>query len=141
MSKSGYVYIMASQRNGTLYVGVTSDLLRRVHQHKAGSVDGFTKKYGVKTLVYFEAFDDMEQAILREKAVKKWRRGWKVEAIERATPTGGTWPMRFLDSRFRGNDVMIEPFSSPSRKRGSSKQEFSAIAGMTRSKLRIRKDQ
>tara|TARA_R110002072_G_scaffold79520_1_gene183375 strand:+ start:108 stop:419 length:312 start_codon:yes stop_codon:yes gene_type:complete len=86
MDKRGYVYVMASRRNGTLYVGVTSDLERRVYQHKTGSIKGFTQKYGVKSLVYFEAFDDIEQAILREKALKKWRRAWKLELIEKENP-------------------------------------------------------
>lgn len=86
MDKKGYVYLLASERNGTLYVGVTSDLVKRVHQHREGTIDGFTKKYGVKTLVYFEVFSDMESAIGREKAVKKWNRAWKLELIEKENP-------------------------------------------------------
>jgi putative endonuclease len=81
-----YVYILASRRNGTLYVGVTSDLLRRVSAHKNDFVEGFTKKYGVHTLVYFEACADGEGAIRREKQIKEWKRRWKIELIEKANP-------------------------------------------------------
>jgi putative endonuclease len=77
-----YVYILASRRNGTLYVGVTNNLARRVQEHRNGAVAGFTKRYGVKTLVYFEVHDTIEQAILREKRIKVWKRKWKLEAIE-----------------------------------------------------------
>jgi putative endonuclease len=78
-----YVYILASTRNGTLYVGVTSDLIRRVHEHKSDLADGFTKKYSVHNLVYYEMVDDVETAIAREKQIKKWNRGWKVRVIEK----------------------------------------------------------
>jgi putative endonuclease len=80
------VYILASGRVGTLYVGVTSDLARRVWQHKSGVVEGFTKQYGVHHLVFAEFHDTMEEAILREKRVKKWRRAWKIRLIEEANP-------------------------------------------------------
>lgn len=86
MSKPGYVYIMASERNGTLYIGVTSDLAKRVWQHREGLGNGFTTRYGAKMLAYYEAFDDIEAAISREKAMKKWRRQWKLRAIERLNP-------------------------------------------------------
>lgn len=86
MPKTGYLYIMASQRNGTLYVGVTSDLVGRVWQHREGTVPGFTKRHGVKTLVYYEAYDDIADAIAREKAIKKWRRKWKLRLIEAPNP-------------------------------------------------------
>ena len=79
-----YVYILASRRNGTLYVGVTSDLLRRVYEHKNDFVEGFTKKYGVHTLVYFEVCGDRESAIQREKQIKGWKRRWKIELIKKA---------------------------------------------------------
>jgi putative endonuclease len=82
----GYVYILASRRNGTLYVGVTSDLVRRVWEHREGVVPGFTKRYGVKTLVYCEALDSIEEAIRREKQIKAWKRAWKLRAIEVANP-------------------------------------------------------
>ncbi len=78
-----YVYIMASKRNGTLYVGVTNDLVRRVYEHREGQADGFTKKYGVKALVYFEPHDDIALALQREKNIKRWRRAWKIDLIER----------------------------------------------------------
>ena len=81
-----YVYIMASRRNGTLYIGVTNDLIRRAYEHKEGLVDGFTKQYGVKTLVYFEIHDRAGQAIQREKNLKHWIRDWKIELIERDNP-------------------------------------------------------
>ena len=81
------VYILASKRNGTLYIGVTSDLVQRVWQHKNDLVEGFTKKYGVHTLVWYEVHETMESAIGREKALKKWNRAWKVELIESSNPT------------------------------------------------------
>ena len=82
MEKQFYVYILASKRNGTLYLGVTSDIVKRVWQHKNDLVEGFTKKYGVKRLVYYEIYKDVENAIKREKQLKKWRRAWKLELIE-----------------------------------------------------------
>jgi len=78
-----YVYILASQRNGTLYIGVTNDLTRRVYEHKVGLAEGFTKRYDVKSLVHVEPFDRAEDAIQREKQLKHWNRAWKVELIER----------------------------------------------------------
>jgi putative endonuclease len=77
---------MASQRNGTLYVGVTSDLLGRGWKHKNGIYDGFTKKYGVKMLVWYEAFENVQAAIQREKTIKKWPRKWKLNTIESMNP-------------------------------------------------------
>ncbi len=81
-----FVYILASQRNGTLYVGVTSDLIRRVQEHREGLVPGFTKRHAVKLLVYFEAHRDINEAILREKRIKRWRRKWKLDLIEGPNP-------------------------------------------------------
>jgi putative endonuclease len=81
-----FVYILASGRNGTLYVGVTNDLISRVHEHREGLVPGFTKRYGVKPLVYFEEHSDINEAILREKRVKRWRRRWKLALIEAQNP-------------------------------------------------------
>tara|TARA_E500000305_G_scaffold19058_1_gene14202 strand:- start:322 stop:606 length:285 start_codon:yes stop_codon:yes gene_type:complete len=81
-----FVYILASKRNGTLYTGVTSDLARRISQHKSGNVPGFTAQYGLQMLVYFEPHDSMDSAIRRERQVKKWRRRWKLEMIERHNP-------------------------------------------------------
>ncbi|MFC4762810.1 GIY-YIG nuclease family protein [Dyella koreensis] len=76
------VYMLASQRNGTLYIGVTSDLIKRIWQHKHDVVDGFSKRFGVHTLVWYELHETMESAILREKTLKGWRRAWKARLIE-----------------------------------------------------------
>jgi putative endonuclease len=81
------VYILASRKNGTLYVGVTSDMLRRVWEHKAHVIDGFTTRYHVHILVYAEFHATMAEAILRENRIKQWRRVWKIQLIERANPT------------------------------------------------------
>ena len=78
-----YVYILASGRYGTFYVGVTNDLARRVWEHKEGVADGFTKKYGIKLLVYYETHADIEEALRREKSIKRWPRAKKISAIER----------------------------------------------------------
>ncbi|MFC1883771.1 GIY-YIG nuclease family protein [Thermodesulfobacteriota bacterium] len=86
MSKNYYIYILASNRNGTLYIGLTSDLIKRVWQHKKKFIDGFTKKYNVDKLVYFEEFSDPENAIKREKRLKKYKRQWKINLIEKANP-------------------------------------------------------
>jgi len=86
MEKLPSVYILASRRNGTLYVGVTSDLMKRVWEHKNDFVEGFTKRYGVHTLVWYERHETMESAIDREKAIKEWKRIWKLEMIERTNP-------------------------------------------------------
>jgi len=84
--KNYYVYIMASRRNGTLYVGVTNDLVRRVYEHKHDLIKGFTSKYGVHQLVYFEQTADVLSAIKREKQIKSWNRKWKLELIEAMNP-------------------------------------------------------
>jgi putative endonuclease len=80
------VYILASRRNGTLYVGVTGGLMRRVELHKSGEVPGFTQRYGVKRLVHVETFQDVYAAIRREKQLKKWKRAWKIKLIEQDNP-------------------------------------------------------
>jgi putative endonuclease len=80
------VYILATERNGTLYIGVTSDLARRVSEHRTDTVKGFTKRYQVHCLVYAEFHETMPEAISREKQIKKWRRAWKLELIERENP-------------------------------------------------------
>jgi putative endonuclease len=82
-----HVYLLASRRNGTLYCGVTSDLIKRVWEHKEGVVQGFTERYGVKTLVWFETHENVIEAIAREKQIKEWKRAWKLEMIEKANPT------------------------------------------------------
>ncbi|NJL50463.1 MAG: GIY-YIG nuclease family protein [Blastochloris sp.] len=81
-----FVYMLASKPNGTLYIGVTRDLIRRVHEHKTKAVPGFTAKYDVTRLVYVETFDDPETAIAREKQLKGWNRAWKIRLIERGNP-------------------------------------------------------
>ena len=81
-----FVYIMTSGRNGTLYVGVTNDLIRRSYEHREGLAEGFTKKYGAKTLVWFEEFNDVRDAIDFEKRLKKWERKWKLRLIEEKNP-------------------------------------------------------
>ncbi|AJA09292.1 putative endonuclease [Sphingopyxis fribergensis] len=80
------VYLLASRRNGTLYLGVTSNLTQRIHQHREGLIPGFTREYGVKLLVWFEQHATMDTAIQREKRIKKWNRAWKLELIESANP-------------------------------------------------------
>ena len=82
MEKQPCVYILASRRNGTLYVGVTSDLIKRVWEHKNDLIKGFTRRYGVHMLVWYEAHETMLSAIAREKAIKEWKRRWKLELIE-----------------------------------------------------------
>ena len=86
MNKPGYVYIMASRRNGTIYLGVTSDLAARAYQHRNGVIEGFTRTYGCKLLVWYEVHDDLENARLRELQMKKWNRQWKLSEIERMNP-------------------------------------------------------
>jgi len=104
------VYILASKKNGTLYTGVTNDLVRRVYEHKHNLIEGFTKKYNVHRLVYFETTEDINAAIHREKCIKRWKRAWKIELIEKNNPK---WEDLYygligMDSRFRGNDRMQE---------------------------------
>ncbi|MCK9992897.1 MAG: putative endonuclease [Alphaproteobacteria bacterium] len=84
--KSHYVYILASHRNGTLYVGVTSDILRRIYEHKNDVTGGFTSTYNVKTLVWFDETPDITEAIRQEKRMKKWPRAWKIDLIEEHNP-------------------------------------------------------
>ncbi len=84
--KQPAVYILTNQRNGTLYVGVTSDLIKRIYQHKNDVADGFTKKYQTHLLVYFEQHHTMDAAITREKQIKEWKRGWKINLIEKNNP-------------------------------------------------------
>ncbi len=83
MPKQYYVYILASQKNGTLYKGVTNDIIRRSFEHKNNVIKGFTKKYGVHILVYYEIYEDINNAISREKCIKRWKRNWKIELIEK----------------------------------------------------------
>ena len=95
-----YVYILASKIRGTLYVGMTNDLQRRVYEHKTGIKKGFTEKYGVNKLVYFETFQQVEEAIEREKNIKKWKRDWKIELIEKENK-------KWLDLAKDWNDTIL----------------------------------
>ena len=81
-----YVYLLASRKQGTLYIGVTNDLVRRIYQHKEKLLPGFTSRYDVRRLVWFEAYDDPTNAIEREKEIKKWRRSWKIDLIAKENP-------------------------------------------------------
>ncbi|HZF42580.1 MAG TPA: GIY-YIG nuclease family protein [Sphingomonadaceae bacterium] len=83
---AGHVYILASRRHGTLYIGVTSDLPKRIYQHREGLAPGFTRKHGIKRLVHVETFERIEDAIVREKRLKEWNRDWKIELLERDNP-------------------------------------------------------
>jgi len=84
--KQYYVYILASKKNGTLYIGVTGDLVKRIYEHKQKIIDGFTKEHNVHALVYYEHYSESEEAILREKQMKKWNRKWKIRLIEEKNP-------------------------------------------------------
>lgn len=86
MDQQSYVYILTNKPNGTLYIGVTSSLIKRIYEHKNNVCDGFSKKYNTKQLVYFEIHDDIYQAITREKQLKKWQRDWKIKLIEKNNP-------------------------------------------------------
>jgi putative endonuclease len=86
MDKSSYVYILASEPYGTLYIGVTSNLIKRVWEHREGVIDGFSKQYGVKQLAWFEIHSEILEAIKREKQIKKWNRDWKVNLIQQSNP-------------------------------------------------------
>ncbi|PKN51394.1 MAG: hypothetical protein CVU55_12215 [Deltaproteobacteria bacterium HGW-Deltaproteobacteria-13] len=84
--KQYYVYILASKKNGTLYIGVTSDLIKRIYEHKQKLIAGFTKEHDVHTFVYYEQHNEIDEAILREKQMKKWNRKWKIRLIEEKNP-------------------------------------------------------
>ena len=107
-----YVYIMTNRRNGTLYTGVTNQIWRRVREHQQGINDGFTKKYGLKRLVYYEVFGDVNKAIKREKTMKKWPRQWKLNVIESINPT---WLDLYEFIHEQGNLLCIDPQSKSGR--------------------------
>ena len=86
MTRPGYVYLMASQPNGTTYLGVTNDIVKRAYQHRHGLVGGFTKKHGCRLLVWFEQYDDIQDARVRERQMKSWKRAWKLRLIEEKNP-------------------------------------------------------
>jgi putative endonuclease len=113
MDRTPCVYLLASDRNGTLYAGVTSNLVARIWQHREHAVEGFTDRYDVTRLVWYEMHETMEAAIVREKQIKKWNRAWKLELIDGLNPSWrDLWPditgqmpkAVSMDSRFRGND-------------------------------------
>jgi putative endonuclease len=110
MLKQSYFYVLASGRNGTLYTGVTANLVKRVWQHRSDTNDGFTQRYCVHLLVYFEVFADIREAILREKRVKKWRREWKLDLIEQGNPS---WSDLY-PSIAGGGDELTEGWIRPS---------------------------
>lgn len=96
--KIGYVYMLANEPYGTIYIGVTSDLLRRLYEHRNGLVHGFTKKYGLKMLVYYEAHDRIDDAILREKKLKNWHRDWKIDLINQHNPDWKDLSISLMDA-------------------------------------------
>jgi putative endonuclease len=102
MTKHYYVYILASKRNGTLYIGITSDLVKRTWEHRSKLVEGFTKKYNVTKLVYYEKYEDPLNAIKREKRLKKYSRKWKLELIEKQNPEWKDLYHTLIDPRFPG---------------------------------------
>ncbi len=108
MDKSYYIYILANKPRASHYIGVTNDLVARVWQHKEGRRPGFTSKHNVNRLVWFDETNDVSAAIQREKQLKKWRRLWKIELIEKTNPEwvdlSADWHEAKMDSRFRGND-------------------------------------
>jgi putative endonuclease len=85
--KRYYIYILSNQKNGTLYIGVTSNLIRRIREHKERKVEGFTKKYNIDKLIYYEVYGEVGMALYREKQLKKWKREWKLELIEKENPS------------------------------------------------------
>lgn len=99
MKKTYYVYILSSRRNGTLYIGVTNDLERRLYEHRNNLIEGFSKRYKIHHLVYYESAEDVHAALQREKQFKRWTRKWKIELIEKVNPE---W-------RDLADDLMIEP--------------------------------
>ena len=110
MNKNFYVYILANEQNGTLYIGVTSDLIKRVWEHKNKLAEGFTKQYNVNKLVYYEHFPDAENAIKREKRLKKYNRKWKVDLIEKKNPY---WIDLYEDLVSGSPDQVYPPKAAP----------------------------
>jgi len=86
MEKAGYVYMLTNKKSGTLYIGVTSDLVKRIYEHKTKPIDGFTKRYNLDKLVYYEIHNSIREAIVREKQLKNWHRQWKINLIEEHNP-------------------------------------------------------
>ena len=114
MNKQPCVYMLSSQRNGTLYIGVTSDLIKRIYQHRMEMVDGFTKRYKIHTLVWYEIHEIMESAILREKQLKKWSRITKIRLIEQQNPNWqDLWPELVSPSMASGSRPTLATLSLP----------------------------
>jgi putative endonuclease len=111
---AGHVYILASRRNGTLYTGVTTDLPKRIYEHRTGIIPGFTRRHGVKRLVHVETHHDVTEAIVRERRIKEWRRAWKLDLIERDNPDWTDLAVTLL-----GFDPL--PEIAPSRHPGESR--------------------
>ena len=129
--KAPAVYILASQRNGTLYIGVTSDLIKRIWQHREGVVEGFTEQYEVKTLVWYEQHETMESAISREKQLKKWNRDWKLRLIEKQNPQWlDLWP-EITGASLSSPDASIKPFPRSTTMASSSSTTTLSPGGTT----------
>lgn len=92
-----YIYIVASKKNGTLYIGVTNDVMRRAYEHREKAIEGFTKEYNVTRLVYLEEYDNIEEAIRREKRMKEWNRSWKIRLIEKMNPEWDDLYLQYID--------------------------------------------
>ena len=115
---AGYVYILASRRNGTLYVGCTTDLEKRIYEHRNGLVRGFTRKYNVKRLVSVETYHDVSDAIVRERRMKEWRRAWKIQLIEADNPNWDDLAVSLLGfDPLRSSHAWIPTLSHPSGSR------------------------
>ena len=113
MRQPSYVYIMSNRKNGTTYIGITSDIVKHVYEHKHGVARGFTHKYNLHTLVHYEVFDGIEYAIAREKQLKAWKKTWKVELIEKQNPEWKDLYPYILgladgDPDFRQDDVIVD---------------------------------
>jgi putative endonuclease len=132
------VYIMASARNGTLYIGVTSNLIQRTWQHREGVVEGFTTQYRIKTLVWYEQHDTMESAITREKSLKKWNRDWKLRLIEASNPDWcDRWPEITGDEQSQDPSMTRHPsITRHSREGGNPEHDESATLEALDSRLR-----
>jgi putative endonuclease len=111
MERQPCVYILASGKHGTLYIGVTSDLMARLYQHREGLIEGFTSRYGVYRLVWFDMADTMEAAITREKQLKKWNRDWKLRLIEDSNPQWWIWRSAWVSRRSHAPSIWISAFA------------------------------
>ncbi|NLY16006.1 MAG: GIY-YIG nuclease family protein [Gammaproteobacteria bacterium] len=136
--KQPAVYLLCSKPNGTLYIGVTSNLVQRIWQHREGVVEGFTRRYGLKTLVWYEQHETMQSAISREKALKKWNRSWKLRLVAERNPQWlDLWPeITGQESGFSGTPSFREASGAPLSRNDSGGSSFpSAFIGNPRSPL------